>query len=172
MKKKPGGKKRSRRLVNIDKERAIELAKQGLTDQVIANIMSRETGREIKRRTVNEWVRDVVPTFAVPRQKKVEPEPVVLPVPQPAPQVLLPPTNHPTVDANGRPVRMPGEDELAWRRRWRLWQLETQRAENAAINMETGTPLGWRTPGVREERQRKKIADQLGFNPFEGAETQ
>jgi transposase-like protein len=101
----------------------------------------------------------------------VAPEPVVEPqaekpeaiAPEPAPQV------HPTVDTNGRPVRMPGEDELAWRRRWRLAQIEKQRAENAAINMQLGTPLGpLRTPGVREERQRRKIADQLGFDPYEG----
>jgi hypothetical protein len=74
----------------------------------------------------------------------------------------------PQVERESR-AKPPVVDELAKRYEWERRKDEAQRAENERINMETGTPLGWKTPGVREERRRRKIADALGFDPFDGA---
>jgi len=97
-----------------------------------------------------------------------QPEPQSSSVPIPTPQIEPPDT----FDSNGRLQRRPTEPEASWRRRLRQWKNEQQCIENILINADCGCPLGpLQTPSIRADRQRKKIATELGFDPNEEAFT-
>jgi hypothetical protein len=133
--------------------KAMDLYRETGSQTEVARLMgiSRRTARTLIARAKRE-----VPILEP--HPKPEPPAVESTARHPAPQVLLPPTNHPPVD------------ELTRKMEWQRKQHDRQLEENLAINGEMGLPvrLAGLLPKVSDRRRKKKIADQLGFDPFEG----
>ena len=78
------------------------------------------------------------------------------PVPTPAPQV----NTVGELDAAGRPKRRPGEEEAAWRVRWRRWQLEQLRAENMNVAIQLKSER--RLKSAKQFREEQRYKDFMG----------
>lgn len=194
---KAGGKPRRRAAVEADRKKAIELANRGWSTKRIAAEMKKP------RRTVAEWIKKVVPTFAEPRPTKESIRAEIgavegTPPPsydfekkewkgdtpersatgtttdalfKPAPdKTAASAVLHDEVDHRGILIRRPGEAEIDWRRRWRLWQHQQQVVENSFFPPRQLRPA---TEVNKELHRAGQVLDDghwtPGHNPIEGS---